>query len=182
MDDGSQNLFPCKSTLEAYISSSNTGCLSGNASYTEGLGWLKDRVRRNLKTRTQLNAGMHTPRHMFYLWGVLCSTPREILKKNARHKSDPMVDTYMGDAQIVKQILDKDPLLKAKQRIGPPMRDCLVTGGTNITRLNEMSSTRNQVVNLQEAAKLFVEKMLYVPPSDPRHIYSSLLLELSNEK
>jgi hypothetical protein len=73
-----------------------------------------------------------------------------------------MVDTYMGDALIFKQILDKDPLLKVKQRIGPPMRDCLVTGGgTNISRLNEMSSTRNQVANLQEAAKLFVEKMLY---------------------
>jgi hypothetical protein len=91
MDDGLQNLFPSKSTLEAYTARSNTGCLSGDASYTEGLRWLKDRVRLNLKNPSQLNVGMHTPRHTFYLWGVLCSTSREILKKNARHKSDPMV-------------------------------------------------------------------------------------------
>jgi hypothetical protein len=115
--------------------------------------------------------------------GVLCSTPWEILKKNARHKSDPMVDIYMGGALIIKQILDKDPLLKAKQRIGPPMQDYFVTGGgTNISRLNEISSTRNQVANLQEAAKLFAEKMMYVPPSDPRYRDSSHLLKLSYEK
>jgi hypothetical protein len=183
MDDGTQNLFPCKSTLEAHVASSTEGCLSGDASYTEGLSWLKDRVRKNLTNPSKLNVGMHTPRHTFYLWGVLCNTPREILKKNARHKSDPMVDNYIGDAQIIQQLLDKDPLLKSKQRIGPPMKDLLVTGcGTNITRLNEMSATRNPAATLPEAAKLFVESMLHVPPTDPRYRDRSHLLELSYQK
>jgi hypothetical protein len=178
----STNIFPSKATLMAHTSSSPTETYTGDVSYLEGLDWLKKRVMENV-TNPMLDVGMHSLRVTFYLWAVLCNTPRQTMKKNARHKSEEMVDKYEANAQSVRSTLLKNPAMFAKQRLGPPQEVLLVSGEANQSiRVNLMCGSNNQVPNLPEVAKLFVEKMLHVPSTDSRYRNPSHLLELSYGK
>jgi hypothetical protein len=66
----------------------------------------------------------------------------------------------------------------------PPAQEVLlVTGnGNQSIRVNLMSGSNNNVPNLPEAAKLFVENMLNVPSTHSRYRDASYLLELSYGK
>jgi hypothetical protein len=69
-----------------------------------------------------LFVGMHSLGVTFYLWAVLCNTPRPQMKKNARHKSEDMAAKCEGNANTVKSSLLKNPAVCAKQRIAPRSR------------------------------------------------------------
>jgi hypothetical protein len=123
---------------------------------------------------------MHPLCITFYLWAVLCNTPRPIMKKNARHKSEIMVAKYEGNALHIQKSLEQNPSLYAKQRLGQPQEDLLVTGeASQSIRVNGMSGSNNHISTLPEAAKLFVEKMLHVPSNDARYRNPGYLLDLS---
>jgi hypothetical protein len=63
------------------------------------------------------------------------------------------------------------------------MENLLVMGRGNQTRrLDQMSGSNNNVSNLAEAAKTFVEHMLNVPSDHPRYRNASFLMQLSYEK
>jgi hypothetical protein len=178
--EDSTHLFPDKATLMAHTPSSSVESYTGDASYLEGLDWLKKRVKENVTNPVMLFVGMHSLRITFYLWAVLCNTPRPIYKKNARHKSDDMVAKYEGNANAVKSALLKNPEQYAKQRIGPPQEDLIITGEANqAIRVNLMGGSSNSVEHLPEAAKLFVENMLHVPSTHSRYKDPAYLLELS---
>jgi hypothetical protein len=181
---GRTRLFPDKASLIAMMSSTSPSgdAFTGDASYLEGLAWLKQRVRENL-TNPILDVGMHSLRVTFYLWAVLCDTPRATTKRNARHKSEDMVDKYEANAQNVRLALLKHPELFLKQKLGPPQDVLLVTGDANQSRrVNAMNDNTNQVAGLPEVAQLFVEKMLHVSPADSNYRNKEYLLELSYDK
>jgi hypothetical protein len=178
------HLFPDKKTLiSRQEANAEPASFTGDADYHEGLQWLKKRVKENIHSPVELDVGSHSFRHTFYLWGILSGTDVRTLKKNARHNSDEMVEKYIGNAEVIKKKLQENPALWSKQKIGPPMENLVVVGKGNQTlRLDQMSATNNNAQNLQEAAKIFVEHMLGVPPNDPRYRDAPLLMELSYEK
>jgi hypothetical protein len=183
LDGAGENthLFPDKRTVISRQGGSND--FTGDASYPEGLQWLQHMVEVCVEDSELLDLGMHSLRITFYLWGVLCGTPIRTLKKNARHLSDEMVEKYIANAEIILRKLRNNPLFLRKQRLGPPMENLLVMGRGNQTRrLDQMSGSNNNVSNLVEAAKIFVEHMLNVPSDHPRYRNASFLMELSYEK
>ena len=102
------------------------------------------------------------------------------MKKNARHKSEDAVEKCESNSQNALLALRKNPVLCLKQITGPPQDVLPVTGQANQSkRVNQMSGNDHQVQGLPEAAKLFVEEMLRVSPTDPRHRNAEHLLELS---
>ena len=178
------HLFPDKQTMiSRQAGSTGAPDFTGDASYLEGLQWLKERVDECVDSPSFLDLGMHSLRITFYLWGVLCGTPVRTMKKNARHLSDEMVEKYIANAEIILRKLQNNPALLRKQRLGPPMENLLVMGEGNQTiRLDQMSASKNNVSNLAEAAKIFVEHMLNVPSDNSKYRDASFLMELSYEK
>ena len=176
-------LFPDKESLMDMLSiSPSAQAYTGDASYYEGLAWLKKRVSENL-ANPNLDVGMHSLRVTHYLWAVLCRTPRPTMKKNARHKSEDMVDKYEANSENVYLALLKNPELFLRQKLGAPQDVLLVTGQANQSkRVNEMNGNDHQVTGLPEAAKMFVEEMLHVSPHDPKYRNVEHLLELSYGK
>jgi hypothetical protein len=140
---------------------------------------LKQRACDNL-TNPILDVGMHSLRVTFCLWVVLCKKPRSTNKKNARHKSDDLVDEHhAANAQNIRLEFLKNPELFLKQKLGPPQDVLLITGYANQSkRVNQMNENNNQVAGLPEAAQLFVEKMLHVSPLDSNHRNKEHLLQL----
>ena len=66
-------LFPDKESLMDMLSiSPSAQAYTGDASYYEGLTWLKKRDPENL-ANPNLNVGMHSLRVIHYLWAVLHS-------------------------------------------------------------------------------------------------------------
>jgi hypothetical protein len=110
--------------------------------------------------------------------------PSESNGENARHKSDILVEKYIGNAELTRRNLEDNLALCMKQKLGPHMECFLVSG--QLTGLNQMRPNNNHVTNLPEAAKLFVECMLGVPDSDPRYRAryrdASFILKLCYEK
>jgi hypothetical protein len=144
---------------------------------------VEKRVKENIHSPVELDVGLHSLRHTFYLWGILSGTDVRTLKKNARHKADEMVEKYIGNAEVIKKKLQENPDLWRRQKVGPPMENLVVVGKGNQTiRLDQMSATNNNVTKLAEAAKIFVEHMLGVPPNDPRYRDAPFLMQLSYEK
>ena len=177
------HLFPDKATLMKHTPDSPVETYTGDASYLEGLDWLRKRVMENTPNPLDLYVGMHSLRVTFYFWAVLCKTPRPIMKENARHKSESMVAKYEGNALHIQKSLEQNPSLYAKQRLGQPQEDLLVTGvASQSIRVNGMSGSHNHISTLPDAAKLFVEKMLHVPSTDARYRNPSYLLDLSYSK
>ena len=177
------HLFPDKATLMKHTPDSPVETYTGDASYLEGLDWLRKRVMENPPNPLDLYVGMHSLRVTFYFWAVLCKTPRPIMKENARHKSESMVAKYEGNALHIQKSLEQNPSLYAKQRLGQPQEDLLVTGvASQSISVNGISGSHNHISTLPDAAKLFVEKMLHVPSTDARYRNPSYLLDLSYSK
>ncbi|KAG7358200.1 hypothetical protein IV203_014787 [Nitzschia inconspicua] len=150
--------------------------------YTDCLGWIKTRLKNDCRNTFDgtYKFGTHSLRATFYLFAALGgSEDFGELMRNARHKHEPTARKYYEDAKVIRDEVKRNPTLSAAQDIWPFESRLLQRAGANLERLQRFDPAHLSLSTLADAARVFVEDMLGVTPSNPNYRTPSYLLERS---
>jgi len=172
-------LYPQQQHLSQLDSSVENCFKEDNVHYAEILKWMNDHLGSPGATINN-NVKPHSPRSSFYLWWILAGGLVVLAQRNARHVGPEMAMKYSQDAFIKKDLIMRDPYLRASNPV-PPAYDRLMTDrGHQIHRIHQMSQTANTTLKtLKEVAELYVTHTLLVDSDSPHYRNPSYLLERS---
>jgi hypothetical protein len=101
--------------------------------------------------------------------------------QHARHNDKRTASLYFEDAKTFQTEILKEPECVLKISTCPFSEILVNKGGESMKRLNRFQSNCTEVSSLKEAARLFVENNLGVPPSSSNYKNHRHLLELRDK-
>jgi len=129
--------------------------------------------------RQDVDWGPHSPRFSFYVWGHFGGGQFLRLATEARHTHLPTALGYMGDAENIKQRLEKNPSQLIANAVEPFKPRLHSKDGRNVRRVNTWMAGRRRVSSLREAAQIFVENMCGIPATSADYKNPEAILKKS---
>jgi hypothetical protein len=149
--------------------------LEEEPSYEDIHKWFQELVDTCISHSHGMKISVHSPRSTFYLFWVLGGGNLHDGMRNARHVNEQNAMKYYRSSKAILQFLNNHVALQHAQRISPAIEVMAHQEGKDLERLNQMVGGARANFSLEEASKLFVEKMLGVSPNsslyrNPAHL------------
>lgn len=128
-----------------------------------------------------IRIGLHTPRVMHYLWGLLAGASVEQLMRSARHLEYETAMGYYRDFKLIVERIMATPYLSRDNQVNPyydPVIESVNDLYLRLIRSNQRLDHTPQK-SLREIARQFVESRLGVKKTDAPYHNAGKLLNIS---
>ena len=132
----------------------------------------------------ELNIGVHSFRHTFYVFARLGGATMEEAMRVARHLNRAMAEQYQGDIDAIMNLINQTKGLREQLAVFPFEDNMYDNDGHQLKHVLHSSlegplQATVQIGSIEESAMFFVKNMLHISPNHPQYRNPKFLLEKS---